>query len=417
MADNWFEQNKPLEPGDWFVANAPRNSPGTPKLTTEDSEAVGRFGLNLLPAAGAMTLGAMGPPGWAAGIGAAMLGGAGGSLAKQGIQKAVGSAEAPKTLDEVYSNTGKDALTQAGAEVGGRVINAALGRMFGRFFNPEQLYQSALKPTPSMGAEETKKIVKAALEEGVPVNRENWTTNWQKLNDQVDAAISGGPQQRPIDPQQVAQRLDALKQKWGASGDPAYGQAIDEVKQNFLTKYAAPLTPAEAQIAKKGIYKEIRNAQLNHFTAPTSPIGLTAKEELAQGLRMELEQRYPEIAELNRREGALIGLEKSLDRFVAREGNKQISPYFIFPIVGGALGAAHGMEGAGAGGAMGALGAHLVRSALEDPEVKSRLAIALFKAGNTAAAKAVAKVAPYVPGATIRIAAADLLNPQPMPPK
>jgi len=391
--------------------------PSKQDLPADLPQQVGRGILNYLPAIGATAATVLAPeatvPAWIA----SGLGGAGGSVLQQGIKRLAGEPDAPASIPEAINRAGTEGAEMGASELGGRFVNAALGRIFKRVMNPTQLYQSALKPSTALGVDETKKIVGAGLKEGIPVNPEKWDTGWQKLNSQIDSIIGGGPQQKPIDPKLVAQKLDDLKVKWSSgSGDPAYAKAIDDVKQNFLIRYPRPIPPTQAQEVKKQIYKEIRNAKGNYFTSDAAPISLDAKEELASALKLELEQRYPEIGDLNRREGAMIGLEKALGRFAAREGNKQISPYFIFPIVGGLLGSQGGVEGAGAGAGIGALGAHLVRSAFEDPEVKSKLAIALFRAGNIPGAKAISAVAPYVPGTAIRLGA-DALNAPPMPPR
>src|ERR1041385_3096466 len=386
---------------------------GKGQLPPNLPQIVGRKALEYLPAVTAMTASALLPE---AAIPAAVVFGGVGSGAQQGIEKAAGLPEAPKTWSEFQQRATGEGMVQGGAELGGKFINAALGRVFGRYLNPEQLYQSALKPPPGQDAEQIAKLVQGGLKERIPVDPEHWETNWQKLNDQVNQIIQMKPG-TPIDPKAIASRLDQLKAEWASgSGDPAFVNTIDKVQKDFESRWRRPLTPVEAQDIKKQIYSEIRKSKQTYYTADESSIALDAKAELASGLRQELEQRFPELADLNRREGALIDLEKALLRFSAREGNKVTTPYFAPLSASMALGAGAGaygggLHGAGEGAALAAAGFQLVRSAMEDPLVKSKLAFALDAARKSTAGKVAKVVAPYVPAGGIRLIAPGLIPP------
>jgi hypothetical protein len=382
---------------------------GKGELPPNLPQIAGRKALEYLPATAA-TVGTMLMPeaGPLPAITAATVFGGLGSAAQQGIEKAAGLPGAPKSLGEFQERATGEGVLQGAAETGGRFINAALGRIFGRYLNPEQLYQSALKPPPGQGAEQISKIVQGGLKERIPVDPEHWETNWQKLNDQVNQIIQTKPG-APIDPKAIASRLDQLKADWASgSGDPAFVNTIDKVQKDFESRWRRPMTTDEAQEVKKQIYKEIRKSKENYYTATESGIALDAKAELARGLMQELEQRYPEISALNKREGALIDLEKALTRFSAREGNKTVTSFFAPVIAGGFLG--HGGP-AGIGGAIGVTGAALVRSALEDPLVKSQLAIILNRARQTTAGKIAKVAAPYIPAGGIRLMAPGITPP------
>ena len=403
----------PPPPSAWQgIANPdPNYKPPSPTLPPSTGDIIGQW----LPYVGAAGATALTGGGALPAIGAAMLGGAAGSIPKQLMME-----KPPQSVGEFTTGIGNDALEQGANETGGRFINAALGRIFSRAANPEQLYQSALKPPPGAGIEANQRIVQAGLKEGIPVDPEKWATDWQKLNSQIDGIIKSNPNSGgTIDPKKITVGLDNLKAKWASgSGDPQFAKAISQVKQDFELRYPRPLTPEQAQDVKKQIYQEIRNAKQSYFSSPSAPLSLDAKAELASALRQELEQRYPQIASLNKREGALIDLEKSLERFAAREGNKQITPYFMPVAAGALLGAgAGGYGGAGAGAAIGGLATNLLRSAFEDPTIKSKIAIALYKAGGTPVGKAAKMLGPYVAPNTIRLGEGLLTNGMPEPPR
>lgn len=334
----------------------------------------------------------------------AALGGAGGSTAQQVIEKGVGMPGAPQSGPEFLKRAGTDAAVQAGGEFGGQIINKTLGNIFKRF-TPTQLYQSALQPPPSKGTAEIGRMVNQGLESKIPVSAEGQEAAhqmWQDLNKQIESQIAADPN-KPIDPKMITSTLNGLRQKWFAgSGDPAYLAAIDKVEQNFLMRHDSkvqPFTSGAAQQAKKTIYNEIRLAKEGAWGSHNpQPLDVQAKIELAGSLKQELENLYPGIKGLNAKEGAAIGLDRALDRLVSKEGNKRISPYFAMlgamSSLGGGFASGH-ME-AGIGGAVTMLGGHILRSALEDPEIKSKLAIAMAQAGKSRVIKVGKLVAPYL---------------------
>jgi len=346
---------------------------------------------------------------------AAGLGGAGGSAVEQGVRKVANLPGAPSSVGEFAGEAGKEALLNAGGEGVGRIINGVIGRTVGRYFDPERLYQSALKPPPSMGSRSIQKVVNAGVKEGVPVNEQAAELATQKIDDLSDRVANHLAMAKSgvtVDPRAAVTGLQPLRDQFTqGSGDPAYLKAINKVEKNFLNRHPAPMAPADAQATKQALYKEVRLANQNAYKGG-QPVGLDtqAKQEIADGLKSELENMFPEIKNLNQREGALIELRKALERFTNREGNKQLIPYFstVMALGSAGAGALTGHATAGAEGGAALIGAQLVKSMLDNPEVKSKLAIALDKAGNTAAGRVIKRAAPYVPGSVIRIGADEL---------
>ena len=382
---------------------------------------------------------------------AAAGGGAGiGSLIEQGIQKMAGLPEAPQSLGDVASRTGQDALLKGALpEAGGRVLSGALEKALSKILNPTRLYQSALRPTGNpVTAQEA---VQTGIREGI-VPREGAADiargRINNLNAGIEAAISQTPGDIP--PAQyvarVQDKLDALRKRWGA--DASYGKQfvrqIDDFERRFLLQHGNP-TPIETMVAshtnpnimtpqtvmpedmtlqqlrhqanpieagraqeiKKATYRTIRTRDEGAWDPGSHPgLSTEVSQDLAAAMKEELENLYPQTQGMNKREGSLIGLEQQLQNWQKREGNKTLLPYFVFPAAGAVLGGTHGAEGAGIGASAGMIAGHMLRSALEDPAVKARLAIVLSRAAQMPGAQTIGKIAstvgPELPATAVR---------------
>lgn len=415
---DWFSANSPVAPGT-PIGNGPGNQPARPpSLPSRLPQMMRDLALEYAPTIGATIGSIIAPEGVLPAVAMSALGGAAGSTAQQVIQKGAGLPEAPKSGSEFLQRAGTDAAVQGAGELGGQFINKALGHVFKRI-TPTQLYQSALRPPPSKGTQEIGRMVQGGLDEGIPVSeagKEAANAKWHDLMGEVSNIVAADPK-KPIDKNKVLSGLDDLIIRWDkGSGDPAFGEAVNKVRQNFLARHSL-LTGESAQQAKKGIYEEIRLQNKNAFTSDgPNALSTQAKQEIANGLKQELEHAYPQIKNLNARAGTMIELERAMDRAVAREGNLRITPYFAPVLAGIAAGSQHGVEGAGMGAVIGGLGTHLMRSVLEDPAVKSKLAIALSKAGKNPVIDLTKAMAPYVAPAAIRGAGQTvqgMLNPPP----
>lgn len=389
-------QNAAKAPSDWFDVTpggggtgspTPSQSP-KPTLPLSLPQMMRGTAIDFLPTIGATAATALVPE---AGIplrmAMAALGGAGGSTAQQAMQKAGGLPGAPQSGSEFLQRTGTDAVVQAGGELGGQLISKTLASVLKRF-TPSQMYQSALMPPPGKGTAKIGQMVGSGIENNIPVSAEGQEAAhqlWQDLNKQIEAQIAADPK-KVIDPKTILSGLNDLRHKWLAgSGDPAYLNAINEVEQNFKLRHPV-LTSESAQAAKKGIYNEIRLSKEGAWGSPKpNQLDVQAKQDIAGALKQELERLYPGIGPINAKEGAAIELDRAIDHQIAKEGNKRLSPYFTLISSIGSLGGgfASGHTDAGMGAAAGMMGIHLLRSMLEDPEVKSKLAIALAKASQS----------------------------------
>lgn len=462
QAASSIQQHPPPPPG--FQLEPPAGyTPSKPDLPA--SLLTNETLASALPYIGATAATMAGPPGWLAGLGMAGLGAGIGSGAEQGLRKAEAMPGAPQSMGDFGKQLGEDVLYKGVLpEAGGKIINTVLAKTLGRYFNPERLYQSGLKPA---GTEQSSAadIVRTGIQEKIPLSEQAVRIARNRI-DSLQGQIEGVIQSTPADipPGQyvsnIENRMDSLRAKWSkdATLGPKFVDQIDQAEREFLLNHgnpqpitkqvsipsktfphtpqfqnvtiqpadmslaelrrqAKPLDTADAQAIKKQTYETIRTKAANAYGADVHPgLDIRIRKQLGGAMREELANIYPELNKLNPREGALIELEDALERFAHREMNKQATPYFIYPIAGAMFGggAMAGHPGAGVGAAAFTIGGHLLRTALEDPAIKSRIAIALDAAGRSVAGKVTSKVGPFIPAAGIRLTE-DALIPPPMP--
>lgn len=157
------------------------------------------------------------------------------------------------------------------------------------------------------------------------------------------------------------------------------------------------MTAAEAQAMKQGTYRQLKSRSYGELKSAT----VEAQKALARGLKEELAAQFPEIDTLNAREGMLLKLEPAIEKAVQRFSNHQLIGIGT-PIAGGAVGVVTGSRPLAA-----ATGA--IKAILDNPVVKSRLAIAINRgsAGRIPLPMAQARVTGYLNALGQGEAAAD----------
>lgn len=303
---------------------------------------------------------------------------------------------------------------------------------------PERLYQSALKPGAAAGdAAAAAEKIQTGLQHKIPVSdagvdRLHDLINdlGQKIQDKIDAGAGSGV---TVDPQSVASRADQIKPQFANQvNNSADLDAIDASKKQFLTERGAkpgkpavapqptgvldaqgrpimtagtpatPPTPAppipadKAQQIKQGTYQQIKKSY-----GQLSSAQVEAQKALARGIKEELAAQIPEIASLNATDSRLIGLQKALENRVRVAANHNIIGIGA-PILGTAV--AHASQNGKLGLVTG-----IVKHMLEDPAVKSKLAIAMNgarsanprKFGAPSIATAVSRVNEYLDGLSV----------------
>lgn len=270
---------------------------------------------------------------------------------------------------------------------------------------PERLYQSALKPPP--GADNTAAVVKTGLQNGIPVSEagvQKLSGLITDLNDSISKKIqAGGRAGATIDPNAVASRVGDVSTRFADQVNPVRDlKAIDASRQEFLDQQGAkpgqpaqppqptgilnaqgqpvmnqgtpatPATPAQpipvekAQALKVGTYRQMEGKY-----GELSSAQVETQKALARGIKEELNNVFPELKGMNAQEGELLDLQPALERAVRRHGNTNMVGIGT-PIAAGAGGAVAGGPGAAV--------AAILKSAIDDPTVKSRLAINLYRA-------------------------------------
>lgn len=255
---------------------------------------------------------------------------------------------------------------------------------------PERLYQSALKPGPgSYSTSEVGSMVKTGLKNDIPVSAggaSKLDTLISNLSDRVKAQIQAGSQAgATVDPAAIAARADQAKGRFAVQVNPdADLAAIDASKQEFLKNNPSPIPVADAQNLKQGTYQQLKSRSYGELGSATKE----AQKALARGIKEELEVQFPEIKGLNAQQSQMIGLSDALERAVRRIDNRQLIS-FGTPIAA--------VGGAALGGGLGATAGIILKQAIDDSFVKSKLAIALTRAssGQIALPAALARVAGY----------------------
>lgn len=255
---------------------------------------------------------------------------------------------------------------------------------------PEGLYQSSLRP--SLAKKNLPKVegqVATGLRERIPVSEKGLETTRgriEDLNQEIAERLRGKSQQLGpvVDPAEVAQRVEPLRQTFGNQVNPkADLSALNASSGEFLEKHTTPLpagtqgptkpnpmTLSDAQAEKQGTYQQLKKKYGELGSADVE-----AQKALARGLKEEIVKRVPELAGLNARDGALIELEGQIERMVAREGNKNILGLVPATV------AAHAHNPYG-------LVATLM---MDNPAIKSRIAIALDRARKSTSAAGIGK--------------------------
>lgn len=295
----------------------------------------------------------------------------------------------------------------AGNLVGGAVMGEATAPLAGMVAKgansavkaagvPERLYESALKPGTTIPLAEREAMVKTGLQQGLPVSKGGMDKLGDLVNDlnnKIKAQIAQDPS-RPVNTVPALRNLDSVRGKFANQVTPQPDMAeIAQVESNFLNnpkvqpQGAGPspgsLPASEAQAMKSGTYQALGSKAYGEVKGAA----IESQKALARGLKEEIANQFPEINDLNARESQLLDLGPVLERAVSRAGNHQLISLGT-PIAATSGGVLFGSAKLGA-----AIGA--MKMVLDNPMVKSHLAIALSKGANIPFSQALARVGAY----------------------
>jgi hypothetical protein len=238
---------------------------------------------------------------------------------------------------------------------------------------PEDAYQSALKPSTTLSEADRAAVVQTGLKEGIPVSKtgaEKVSDLIDNLNQQVSDVVQTDPT-RPINKFSVASRLAGTAKRFATQVNPENDMnAVADAGNEFIRNQQGSNIPAEnAQAMKQGTYRVLGGKSYGEVKSASSE----SQKALARGLKEELATQFPELSGLNAREGGLLDLQDQLERAVNRIGNHQLLGIGT-PIAAGATKAI-----TGSGKLAAAVG--VIKAVLDNPSVKSQLAISLSRAG------------------------------------
>jgi hypothetical protein len=300
--------------------------------------------------------------------------GKGGQLVGQQVGKMAG-------LTPDQQNVAGDVGAIAGGYAGSKLTPASFGDA------PEKMYESAMKPSTTIPEATRAKMVQTGLENEIPVTKgglDKLGDLVDDLNDKTARIIDQANQQgATVNKYAVASRLGNAYQRFATQVNPVSDlEAVSKSGNEFIENQPNEIPAAQAQAMKQGTYTQLRGkyGELGSAT-------IESQKALARGIKEELINQFPELEGLGKQEGALLQLQPVLERAVNRISNHQIVGIGT-PIVAGGAKVVTGSTGVG-------VIAGLLKAVVDDPMVKSRLAISLSKGGGISQAAAFAKLGAY----------------------
>ena len=243
----------------------------------------------------------------------------------------------------------------------------------------KKAYESAAKFSTVLTEKQRNNLVNTALKHDITPTVRGLRKSRQLIddyNDQITNMIeeaSKTNQKIPIG--RMFDGFDDLKQSlMENSGEPIKAsKAVDSVKSEILKAEnklnRSELSPIEAQKKKQRIYRELEK---EYTKISLHPVRVEVRMAIAKNLKESIEEIIPEVKQLNAKEGALIELNKSIQRSANRIQNRDIMGIGV-PIKGGVGGIIGGAEGAIAA---------ITFGLLDTPAIKSRLAIVVNNLKN-----------------------------------
>jgi hypothetical protein len=297
-----------------------------------------------------------------------IAGGVGGAQAGSAGVKAMGGTPDQQALAGDVGGIAGGVVAPEVPSLGKKIVGRAL--LLGK--TPAEAYQSALKPSTTIPPEKVANIVQTGLENEIPVSEngiKKLSGLMDDLDDKVAAEIKGHPG-RTVNPTDVAARADQIKGKFANQVNPTADMAaIDASQKEFLENNPQPIPAEAAQAMKQGTYAQLKGKAYGELKSAS----IEAQKALARGLKEELEGAFPELHNLNAELSKAYDLQPVLEKAVQRQANHQLAGIGT-PIVAGAAKAVTGSSTIG-----GVAG--LLKAIVDNPIVKSRLAISLNKAG------------------------------------
>jgi hypothetical protein len=268
----------------------------------------------------------------------------------------------------------------------GGVLAGAVTSRIARSGLPESWYESALKPPTTLEPGLRQRMLSTGLEQGLPVSEAGYEKLGGLLEDfqeDVRKVIATNPN-APVSTTAIARRTTPTLQAFATQVNPETDIAtILGSRAEFLRNFPGQITAEEAQALKVGTYKALGKKAYGELQGAA----IESQKALARGAREELETVFPEIGGLNAAEKRLYELEPQLARAIGRISNRDLLGIGV-PIAAGATEAITQSPKLGQAAA-------IMKAIMDNPNIKSRVAIMLSRAGGITPAAAAQRVAAY----------------------
>lgn len=192
-------------------------------------------------------------------------------------------------------------------------------------------YQKALRPSGTLEQQAAKVQtgIKEGLLPGSPKSLVKMQNIIQDINGKIDSIVKDSDF---IDTDQTVKYVEGMKQKaMNRSVTPEEtGAEIQKISDDYLAQHPPQLAATAAQELKKGIYE--RNKAAYEQQAKTGKLPgneIHTEMAIARGLKDYVAELYPQINNLNTREGGLLQLEGDFQRSVRTELNKSLLPHSL----------------------------------------------------------------------------------------
>lgn len=248
---------------------------------------------------------------------------------------------------------------------------------------PEQQYAALLKPSSTLDPEQTQRIVEIGLKNKIVPTMEGYRgflDLQQKVGDELGDTLRGlsNPEFGPpimIDIPSLIQRArDAVKGnlKFDVEGK-SMSKEVGKLAKRADKMFASPVDMVTADSIKR---RQQARAATVYERDGIHPITNEFKAALASEIRKEMAEKYPKIAELNKKLEDYHVLEETL--------KSAVNNNFKRDSLGGAAGnmGLGALTGGQAGGVPGAIAGVAVGKMLKDPSVKARKIFAAYDKRN-----------------------------------
>lgn len=256
-----------------------------------------------------------------------------------------------------------------------KLTTTAVGKAAGIAGIPERIYVGALRPgvtnTGALTLDDLKQMAGTGLKYAAPVTQKGVDTVWnalQDLNQEVTKRVGAGTAAgQTISRDAVINRLGPTFKQFAMQVAPDSDiRDITRVGEQFERTNAAQIPVATAQAKKVGTYQQIAGKY-----GKLSDAEVEAQKALARGLKDELVQAMPELGNLNAQESRLLDLQGVIEKAVNKQALAGRGPLNTI-LTGTMAGAATHSPTVAA--------AWMMKNILNDPAVRSRVAIALDRA-------------------------------------